>query len=103
MLGLNHNVNELVDYDVDWPAMFLDERNRISAALGHIAKAIEHYGSTAVPGMRAKPILDVLVGVTPLEDWKTCRAPRGSEAARQLSGRKGTGGASCSDWACAIQ
>jgi GrpB-like predicted nucleotidyltransferase (UPF0157 family) len=75
VLGLQHNVNRLVDYDVDWPRMFLDERMRISETLGDIAKGIEHYGSTAVPGMRAKPILDILVGVVPLEDWAKCRAP----------------------------
>ena len=58
MLGLKHNVNLLVDYDVSWPRMFLEERKRISEALGDVAKAIEHYGSTAVPAMRAKPILE---------------------------------------------
>jgi GrpB-like predicted nucleotidyltransferase (UPF0157 family) len=75
LLGLKHNVNLLVDYDADWPRMFLEEQSRISEALGDTAKAIEHYGSTAVPGMRAKPILDILVGVDPLEDWVKCRAP----------------------------
>jgi GrpB-like predicted nucleotidyltransferase (UPF0157 family) len=75
VLGLKHNVNALVDYDADWPRMFLGERERISEALGDVAKGIEHYGSTAVPGMRAKPILDILVGVDPLENWVRCRAP----------------------------
>src|SRR5215813_8009134 len=75
MLGLKHNVNLLVDYDGSWPRMFRDERERISEALGDVAKAIEHYGSTAVPGMRAKPILDILVGVNPIDDWKKCKAP----------------------------
>lgn len=75
MLGLKHNVNELVDYDADWPGLFLEERQRVSAALGDVAKAIEHYGSTSVPGMRAKPILDILVGVSPLANWEKCRAP----------------------------
>jgi len=75
VLGLKHNVNLLVDYDVSWPRMFLEERKRISEALGDVAKAIEHYGSTAVPGMRAKPILDILVGVEPIGDWAKCRAP----------------------------
>ena len=40
-----------------------------------MVKGIEHYGSTAVPGMRAKPILDILVGVDPLGDWEKCRLP----------------------------
>ena len=34
-----------------------------------MSRGIEHYGSTAVDGLRAKPILDILVGITPLDDW----------------------------------
>jgi GrpB-like predicted nucleotidyltransferase (UPF0157 family) len=52
MLGLKHNVNLLVDYDDDWPLLFLEEKRKIAEALGDIAKGIEHYGSTAVPGIR---------------------------------------------------
>lgn len=55
----------LVAYDPAWPARFLAERDRIAAVLGGGAVAIEHIGSTAVPGMVAKPIVDVLVGVRP--------------------------------------
>ena len=75
VLGLKHNVNLLVDYDPAWKSEFIAERNRISEKLGTIAKGIEHYGSTAVPGMRAKPILDMLVGVSPLDEWEKCRIP----------------------------
>lgn len=75
MLGLKKNLNLLVDYDPLWEAAFIDERNRLARALGDIAKGIEHYGSTAVPGMRAKPILDILVGVSPLDDWVRCKVP----------------------------
>ena len=75
MLGLKKNLNYLVDYDPLWESAFIEERKRIADTLGNIAKGIEHYGSTAVPGMRAKPILDILVGVSPFEDWAKCRAP----------------------------
>jgi GrpB-like predicted nucleotidyltransferase (UPF0157 family) len=75
MLGLKHNVNLLVDYDPQWETDFLEERVRISHALDVIAQGIEHYGSTAVKGMRAKPILDIMVGVAPFEDWQKCKAP----------------------------
>ena len=75
MLGLKHNVNFLVDYDPLWGPAFIDESNRIANVLGSVAKGIEHYGSTAVPGMRAKPILDILVGVDRLEEWEKCRGP----------------------------
>ena len=75
MLGLKKNLNLLADYDPAWESAFIDERRRITAALGTVAKGVEHYGSTAVPGMRAKPILDILVGVSPIDDWEKCRIP----------------------------
>ena len=58
----------LVDYDPRWPVRFLDERAKITTALGAEAIRIEHIGSTAVPGLAAKPIIDVLVTVAVLED-----------------------------------
>ncbi len=58
----------LADYDPAWAAAFERERERIAAALGAEALAIEHIGSTAVPGLRAKPIIDILVAVERLED-----------------------------------
>jgi GrpB-like predicted nucleotidyltransferase (UPF0157 family) len=75
MLGLKHNVNLLADYDPEWPTEFAREGERIANALGNLAKRVEHYGSTAVQGMRAKPIIDILIGVTPFEDWEACKAP----------------------------
>ena len=75
MLGLKKNLNLLVDYDHAWESAFIDERKRVAVALGTVAKGVEHYGSTAVPGMRAKPILDILVGVNPIDDWEKCRIP----------------------------
>jgi GrpB-like predicted nucleotidyltransferase (UPF0157 family) len=53
----------LVDYDPAWPALFRREAARIGAALGDRALRIEHIGSTAVPGLPAKPIVDVLLVV----------------------------------------
>src|SRR4051794_36626547 len=50
-------------YDPSWPERFAPERRRIEAALAAEAAGIEHIGSTAVPGLAAKPIVDVLVGV----------------------------------------
>jgi len=73
MLGLKKTLNLLVDYDPLWETAFIEEHKRLSHALGEIAKGIEHYGSTAVPGMRAKPILDILVGVRPFDEWAKCR------------------------------
>jgi GrpB-like predicted nucleotidyltransferase (UPF0157 family) len=74
-LGLQHGVNLLVDYDPQWPSDFAVEKELLQSVLGGIAVSIEHYGSTAVPGLRAKPILDILVGVRSLADWAACKAP----------------------------
>ena len=72
-LGLKANLNLLVAYDPLWPAAFEEEETRLAQALGRLAKGIEHYGSTAVPGLCAKPILDIMVGVSPLSDWEKCQ------------------------------
>jgi GrpB-like predicted nucleotidyltransferase (UPF0157 family) len=53
----------LVPYRAEWAERFAVERERIAAALGDAALLIEHVGSTAVPGLDAKPIVDVLVAV----------------------------------------
>ena len=75
MLGLKHRTNRLVPYHEGWPAAFEAERERLAEALGSLALGIEHYGSTSVPGLAAKTILDILIGVSPLENWQLCHAP----------------------------
>jgi GrpB-like predicted nucleotidyltransferase (UPF0157 family) len=55
---------ELVPYDARWPALFKSEQQAIRAALGpDIEASIVHIGSTAVPGLPAKPIIDILLQV----------------------------------------
>lgn len=75
MLGLAHRTNRLVPHHPGWAAAYEEERARLAQALGRLAVGIEHYGSTAVPGLAAKPILDILVGVDPLDHWQDCREP----------------------------
>ena len=53
----------IVDYDPEWPHRFEGEAARIRAALGGGALRIEHTGSTSVPGLPAKPILDIVLVV----------------------------------------
>jgi GrpB-like predicted nucleotidyltransferase (UPF0157 family) len=53
----------LMEYDPRWPEQFAREEARIRAALGDRALQIEHIGSTAVPGLPAKPIIDILLVV----------------------------------------
>jgi GrpB-like predicted nucleotidyltransferase (UPF0157 family) len=54
---------ELVDYDPAWPGFFAREAERIRAALGERAVLVEHTGSTSVPGLAAKPIIDITLAV----------------------------------------
>jgi len=55
----------IVDYDPLWPMLFEEERARIEPAIAAFAASIDHMGSTAVPGLCAKPIVDLLVTVEP--------------------------------------
>jgi GrpB-like predicted nucleotidyltransferase (UPF0157 family) len=54
---------KIVDYDPDWPKKFETHAKIITGALGGSALRIEHVGSTSVPGLVAKPIIDILVVV----------------------------------------
>ncbi len=62
---------EIHDYDSDWPKKFETQARIIAAALGNTALRIEHIGSTSVPGLGAKPIVDILVVVTDSTDEST--------------------------------
>jgi GrpB-like predicted nucleotidyltransferase (UPF0157 family) len=53
----------IVDYDSSWPSKFAEHARIIGAALVEAALRIEHIGSTSVPGLAAKPIIDILVVV----------------------------------------
>jgi GrpB-like predicted nucleotidyltransferase (UPF0157 family) len=59
---------ELVEYDLAWPRLFLREAQRIRLALGDRALRIEHTGSTSVPGLAAKPIVDIVLVVADSAD-----------------------------------
>ncbi|MBK8049292.1 MAG: GrpB family protein [Anaerolineales bacterium] len=74
-LGLRHEVNLLVEYDPCWPLAFALEEQRLRAVLDGRIVAIEHHGSTAVPGLCAKPIIDILIGVEQQAGWLHCKAP----------------------------
>ena len=58
----------LVDYDPDWPRQFAGEAAKIRAALGERALLLEHVGSTSIPGLAAKPILDIVLVVGDTRD-----------------------------------
>ena len=67
---------EIVAYDPAWPAMFQAEAERLHELLpADLLGRIEHVGSTAVPGLDAKPIVDMLVEVSSLDDARERAAP----------------------------
>ena len=53
----------IVDYDPGWPLQFQHEKSNIVAVLGNDTSSVEHIGSTAVPRLGAKPIIDLMVGI----------------------------------------
>ena len=66
---------EVRDYDPNWPVLFEEECARLRGVFGPPVP-IEHIGSTSVPGLAAKPIIDLLIGVPSLAEAKpTCLEP----------------------------
>src|SRR5205814_9966642 len=76
---VQRNIHEHLDiapYDPQWPTVFAQEKAHLLACLpNELCRRIEHFGSTAVPGLAAKPIVDMLVEVTDLEATKTRIVP----------------------------
>lgn len=71
-------------YDPEWPARFDDERHLLQQALGEfVTGGIHHVGSTAVPGLDSKPIIDIMAGVRDLGSTRPCigRRDRGMDNA----------------------
>jgi GrpB-like predicted nucleotidyltransferase (UPF0157 family) len=61
----------IVAYDPAWPTLFEQERARLAAILGTLVVTIEHVGSTAVSGLAAKPIIDLIVGMRSLAEARS--------------------------------
>src|SRR5215211_37443 len=77
----------IADYDPAWPERFRGEEARIRAALGEVALSVEHIGSTSVPGLAAKPIVDILLVVEDSAD-ETSYVPALQEAGYVLRVRE---------------
>ncbi len=65
----------VVDYDPQWPIVYKKEKVEILRVIGDKVVAIKHIGSTAVPGLGAKPIIDIMVAVRHLSDANQCIQP----------------------------
>ncbi|HEY4483328.1 MAG TPA: GrpB family protein [Candidatus Paceibacterota bacterium] len=71
IIGLKRRTVSLVSHNKSWAKLFEAEKKRLQKILGKDAHAIEHIGSTSVPGLAAKPVIDISVG---LADFKRGRA-----------------------------
>ena len=68
MLGLEHDKVKLSPYQDTWAKLFKEEKWRLEEAIGEGILDVQHIGSTAVPGLTAKPILDIGVAVKNFEE-----------------------------------
>src|SRR5260370_10039977 len=75
VLGLENNLVRLNDHTQLWADLYREEEEHIRAAVGHLIVDLQHIGSTAIPGIKAKPILDMMAGVAQLERAILCKAP----------------------------
>lgn len=66
-LGLPDGAVALSAHNDRWGLLFREEAEQLRAVFGTLVKGIEHVGSTAIPGIRAKPILDILAGLPNLQ------------------------------------
>ncbi|HWR17823.1 MAG TPA: GrpB family protein [Terriglobales bacterium] len=66
---------EILPYDPQWAVEFQFERDRLAKALADVALRIDHHGSTSVPGLDAKPVIDIQVSVEHLERFERYAAP----------------------------
>ena len=72
MLGLQRGVVQVVPYNPLWTSSFQEESTRLAQVLGSLAVDIQHIGSTSVPGLAAKPILDIGIAVAQDTDIASC-------------------------------
>ncbi|HEV2920340.1 MAG TPA: GrpB family protein, partial [Actinomycetota bacterium] len=73
--GTRPRAIEVVAYDPGWPGRFAELGRELRAGLGEVALRIDHIGSTAVPGLAAKPIIDIQVSVAAFEPLEAFRVP----------------------------
>ena len=75
MIGIPKGIVQLLPYSDHWPRLFAGEAERLQSAIGEHTLAIEHIGSTAVPGLAAKPVIDIAIAVRDISDVEQCVAP----------------------------
>ena len=74
-LGLHSGIVELVPHRPAWTKLFTEEKDRLEEVIGDQVVDIQHIGSTSIPGMPAKPILDIGIAVVDFAEAKACIGP----------------------------
>jgi GrpB-like predicted nucleotidyltransferase (UPF0157 family) len=64
----------IAPYDVEWPRQFEDERQRLASTARTLRAEVHHIGSTAVPGLEAKPIIDILLAIPSFDEADTAKS-----------------------------
>ena len=67
-MSLKRGIVELVDYDEKWQEEYKKEEKLLKNVLGERIKEIHHIGSTSIPGLKAKPIIDILVVISDFDE-----------------------------------
>jgi len=71
MIGLKRGTVKLLPHDLTWESLFNQEKSLLIETLGDCIVGIEHIGSTSVPGIAAKPIIDIDIGIDSINDLKS--------------------------------
>lgn len=75
MIGLEKGTVRLTPYSVEWPLLFEKEKEALIECLGDLIIDIQHVGSTAIEGLEAKPIIDILISIKKLDEGFKCIEP----------------------------
>ncbi len=92
--GLRDAPVEIVEYDPGWPAAYVAERERLAPLLGDGVE-LHHFGSTAVPGLAAKPVIDMIALVDDIEAPIAALVQRGGYQYPRRTTRRSPTGGSC--------
>jgi len=74
-LGLQRGIVRLEPHNPEWRQLFDLEKSALQKVLGDKFIAAEHVGSTAIPDLKAKPILDLMLAIPNLDDWEWLKEP----------------------------
>jgi len=75
IIGLERGKVRLSPYNPQWKKLYEQERERVVSVIGEYILDIQHVGSTSIPGVKAKPIIDIAIGVKDLRTGRNCIKP----------------------------